>query len=127
MIVDESLKTWQFLRLKHALQSLAAPADIQVGLFPDFVHTSDELMLDFDNFCGVVLGNHGTELAAEKIAILRALNLHLDSYPESAEGNEALKNHPFWVQTRVLALRALDVFGWGCETPPKRDHEFVRI
>ena len=118
MILDESLKTWQFQRLKHALQALAAPADVQVRLFPAFVHTSDELMLDFDNFCGVVLGNYGTELAAEKTAILRAINLHLDSYPESAEGNEALKNHLFWVQTRVLALRALDVFGWRRATPP---------
>jgi hypothetical protein len=123
---DELLRTWQFERLKHALQALASPAEIQAGLFPDFVHTSDELMLDFDNFCSVVVTYAG-ELKTSQIAAVEVLNRHLDTYPESAEGVEALKSHAFWAKARELALQALDSFGWQYETPPRRDHEFVLV
>ena len=105
MATDESLKTLQFERLKRALQALASPAEAQIKLFPDFVHKSDELMLDFDSFRAVIVANYRNELKAAEAAGLEAMDHHLDAYPESAEGDAALKSHTFWAQARRLAAR----------------------
>ena len=40
---------WVQMWLKHSLQALAMPAEIQLGLFPDWVCKADELALDFNN------------------------------------------------------------------------------
>jgi hypothetical protein len=48
--MQEVNRLWLFERLKHSLQLLACPPEIQLGKFPDFVHAPDELALDFDDF-----------------------------------------------------------------------------
>jgi hypothetical protein len=47
---DDEIAQSCMLRLQHAVQVLALPADIQLSLFPDFASKVDELALDFDNW-----------------------------------------------------------------------------
>jgi hypothetical protein len=46
-----------FERMKESLQLLACPAEIQLTKFPDFVHSPDELALDFNSFRMAIVGN----------------------------------------------------------------------
>ncbi len=47
-MADDAMFDRMMLRLKHSLQALAMPAEVQLTLFPDFVCKADELALDFD-------------------------------------------------------------------------------
>lgn len=108
-----------------SVQALAAPADVQATLYPDFVVKPDELALDFD---------HGYECARSSVAAgwsepqraaLAALDAKLDAM--SRGGAEftadlwlepALASDPNWEEVRELARAVLGRFSWSVESPP---------
>ncbi len=61
-------------RLQHSLQALAVPADVQLGLFPDFVCKVDELALDFDNWRLCVVDNSRVCLTDQQKTLLATLD-----------------------------------------------------
>lgn len=117
------------LRFQHALQALALPADIQLGLFPDFVVKADELALNFDHWWRCVQDGFGERLNNQQRTLLEAIN---DQFTQmSGRGNGALwtetaiHENPLWEQIRALAKEALQSFGWPNEIPPSYTHEYI--
>ena len=124
-MTTDSEKAWVFERLKCSLQGLAAPFTAQLAMFPKFVNISDELALDYDHFQEVVIGNYRAELDEQKLTALAAINRHLDTADPSVWCDLELLRGPFWAQMRLLALNALQAFGWPLENPPKSPDAFI--
>jgi hypothetical protein len=116
-------------RLKHALQALAAPADAQLSLFPDFAHKVDELALDFNHWCDVVVSNAGSALTDHQRLLLEQLDDQLETMSGSSNADLctelALRKRPEWEQVRILARAVLVSFGWSGNRPPSYTHEFA--
>lgn len=119
-------RTWIFERLKHALQLLACSSEIQLGKFPSFVHTPDELALDYDHFRSACIDNFRSELTDEQISRLAAIDQLFLKIPKDSFSPEAVTKSPAWQQVRLLAAEALKAFDWPIEDPPSHNHEFVR-
>ena len=66
-----------FERLKYSIQLLACPAEIQLNMLPRFVCKADELALDFDLWCEVVLHNFQSDLSADQISSLENVGRNL--------------------------------------------------
>ena len=119
-----------FARLKHSLQALALPAEVQLSLLPDFVCTADELALDFDHWSTCVLSNPEYQMTDWQRTLLLRLNHTLEQM--SGEGNQslwteqALRNRPEWQRVREQAEAALATFQWGVERLPSYKHEYIQ-
>ncbi len=62
-----------FERLRHSIQLLACPAEVQLNLLPSFVRKADELALDFDQWRSVAVSNFRSELTASQLSGLDAI------------------------------------------------------
>lgn len=117
------------VRLKHALQALALPAHIQLGLLPDFVCKADELALDFDHWCSTVLQSEQGSLTEVQWSQLVAVDTALTEMNSGDQPfvwtDDAVIRRPEWQHVRVLAQAALDAFIWSLETPPTYRYEYV--
>lgn len=116
-------------RLKHSIQLLACPADVQLRMLPDFVCKADELALDFDHWKDVVLAQFSSELTPAQKASLAALDSSLSQVTKAGPPlwtEDSVRQSDQWANTRVLAASALKVFGWPSEIPPSYAGEFVR-
>ena len=116
-------------RLKHSIQLLACPADVQLRTLPDFVCKADELALDFDHWKDVVLDNFSSELTPAQEASLAAINSSLSEMTEAGPPlwtEDSVRQSDQWANTRVLAATALEAFGWPLEIPPSYADEFAR-
>lgn len=113
---------WTIVELRHSLQALAMPADVQLALYPDFVCKGDELAIDFDNFYRAVRGNYPDEFSADQWATLEAIDRVLEemSGAENAERwtDNAVRTSSDWSTVRELARIALDALGWEVTAPP---------
>jgi hypothetical protein len=120
---------WLMTRLKHALQALAAPAEVQLGLFPDFVCKADELALDFGHWHECVVGNGADSLTQQQLSWLNALDERLGAmsgmHHSASWTDEALRTGPEWVEIRALAAESLLSLGWDLVAPRSYDYEFV--
>ena len=123
--MQEVNRLWLFERLKHSLQLLACPPEIQLRKFPDFVHAPDELALDFDNFRMAFVSNFRAELTGEQLSCLDSIDQVLSQMPKDCFSPNAVTNSPEWRQIRQLAAEALKAFGWPLDNAPRRNHEFV--
>ena len=118
------------VRLRHCLQALAMPADVQLSLLPDFVCKAGELALDFDHWSACVLSNPECQMSDGQRARLLALNDALEQM--SGEGkqslwtDQALGSRAEWERVRERAKAALASFQWGVECPPSYKDEYVR-
>ena len=63
-----------FERLKHSIQLLACPPEVQLNLLPSFVCKVDELALDFDHWQRVALSNFRSELTADQLSCLDVIS-----------------------------------------------------
>lgn len=113
------------IRLKDSLQALAAPADVQIGLFPEFVVVADELALDLQNWSGVAVQG---SIADERKSALRRLDQELSELGKHKGlwSLDALKHSQEWERVRIHAQTTLEAFGWEAAIPPSYRHEFVR-
>jgi hypothetical protein len=109
-------------RFKWSLQALAAPADIQLDLYPDSDWKVDDMAIEFEEWYEAIKKRQ-TFFTAAQAAILRKLNRSLDeiSGPENAYYwmEETLRADPVWEKIRLLAKDALRALGWPVEVPPK--------
>jgi len=117
-----------FERLKHSVQLLASPPDVQLKMLPCSVNRADELALDFDLWREIVLNNFRSQLSAKQMSAIekidRSLSLLTRMRPECWT-EEAVRQSEEWKRIRALAGDALKSFGWPQETPPSHADEFV--
>jgi hypothetical protein len=117
-----------FERLRHSIQLLACPAEIQLSLLPSFVCKADELALDFDHWRLVAVSNFRSELTASQLACLDAIEGRLSELTHMGSehwSDDALRESTEWRGLRALATAALASFGWPLETPPSHADEYV--
>ena len=105
------------------------PADVQLGLFPDFVRKEDELALNFCHWCSCVLSDETGGLSEGQKFLLRKLDGILgemsNGQSQDLWAEDALRNSPEWRRVRDVAAGALAAFGWEVEQPPSYRHEYV--
>jgi hypothetical protein len=117
-----------FERLKHSIQLLACPAEVQLNLLPRFVCKADELALDFDQWRLVAVSSFRSELTTSQLLCLDAIDTSLSEL--TALGSEhwtddAVRKSTEWQGIRALAAAALASFGWPVEEPPSHADEYV--
>ncbi len=119
-----------FERLKHSVQLLASPAEVQLRSLPDFVCKGDELALDFDQWHTTVLSNYRSMLTANQLSSLAALNEKLDWLSNKEReywSDRAVCHSDEWEEIRGLARKVLESFQWPEEIPPSHANEFRRV
>jgi hypothetical protein len=117
-----------FGRLKHSIQLLACPPEVQLNLLPSFVCRADELALDFDNWQLVALGNFRSELTTDQLSHLDAISRSLSELTRGGSQHwtdDAVRKSPEWHEIRALASNALASFGWPIEIPPSHAEEYI--
>lgn len=117
---------YSMLRFRRSLQALAAPADIQLQLIPDYLWGVDELAIEFDQWYQVIKRRR-TMFSKRQRSILEDLNKKLDeiSGPENLRYwmEDTVRNDIAWEDIRLLAKNALDAMGWPLENPLKKRSE----
>lgn len=110
------------LRFRWSLQALAASAEIQLNLFPDFDLKVDELAIEFDQWYQVIKRRR-TMFTKKQKTLLEDLNQKLDeiSGPDNEHYwlEDTLKTDVAWESIRSLARLALSALGWPVEDPMK--------
>ena len=128
-MADQLDFSWLLTRLRHSLQALAMPADVQLSLFPDFVCKADELALDFDHWRLCVVTNDDFKLTDQQQALLATLDEQVAAMSEAEHSplwtEEALRTRPEWANVRRLATETLVAFAWDVDTPPSYGHEYI--
>lgn len=107
-------------RFRWSLQALAAPAEVQLQLFPGLDWKVDELAIEFDQWYQVMKRRRSLfPVKARKL--LEDLNSKLDemSGPENSRFwlEDTLKTDVAWEMIRDLARHALNAIGWPIENP----------
>ena len=122
-------RAWIFERLKHSIQLLALPPEVQPALLPDFVCKADELALDFDHWHDVAISNFRSEMTSGQLSSLQALDQSLSALTGLGSQywtDEQVRTSEKWRSIRGLAAAALCSFDWPRETPPSHADEYVR-
>lgn len=104
------------LQFMWALQALAQPAEVQFGLFPNFVCVGDELAIDYGNWSDWYQAHQA--LTVEQAKCLRELALVLAEIRGDAWSDTGLKALAIWNEVRAKAAQTLGAFGWKVEIPP---------
>ncbi len=99
---------------------LAAPAEVQIGLFPAGVCVGDELVSQFDRHSREFIEQH--ELSPRQLAAIGELDrlITRHSGPHNVEfwcSPEPLRVDPRWEEIRGLARAVLRSMEWEYSTP----------
>ena len=86
----EELKNSIIHRLKHSIQLLASTAETQLGLLPDFVCKGDELVLEYDHWQGVAIGNYAREFNEGQLVALDQIDRKLSFLTDAGAPNFGL-------------------------------------
>src|SRR5215831_7784735 len=117
-----------FERLKHSIQLLACPPEVQLRMFPHFVCKADELALDFDQWREIVLNTFRSELSIDQMSCMESIDGALSALthmgPEHWTESAVRESHE-WRRVRTLAVAALESFGWAREIPPSHTDEYL--
>ena len=117
-------------RLITSLQALAAPADIQLTRFPDFVVKADELASDFDDALMLMRDCPQLELTGEQTDALDAVESALDAMSgplcRHLWSDSALCESAHWARVRELAAAALAALGASVTIPAASHAVYVR-
>lgn len=104
------------LQFMWALQALAQPAEVQFGLFSDFVCVGDELAIDYGNWSRWYQAHHS--LTVEQAKLLQELALLMAEIRGDAWSDAGLRTLAIWNEVRAKAAQTLVAFGWKVEIPP---------
>lgn len=121
-------------RFKRTIQALAQNAQVQIGLYPEFLTPAEELVEDFEiSYWDMTDSNFVDQLAPEQLESVRKLDLLTELIPPvNPDGtdpwlNEALATSPDWEQVRQEAARFLNLMGWPNVSPPPTPGRLVLI
>jgi hypothetical protein len=102
-------------RLITALQALAAPAEIQLSRFPNFVGNADGLALDYDDAFRLIVDCPQIVLTSEQRVALEEVDGYLDGMSGAANASlwteQAIRSSAEWAIVRQLACVALVAIG----------------
>lgn len=122
--------------LQQTLQSLAAPASIQLTMFPDLVSNGERVMADFKLWRDRALRKREA-MSPQQEEILRGLDecLHrmLDEGAAGLWTVDAVRSSVEWGQLRAAARRALVAFSWSVDMPiavlrqPREQHPSIDL
>lgn len=114
------VSTTTLFGLQQTLQSLAAPASIQLAMFPDLVGNPERVMGDFRAWRERALLRRDS-MSPQQEDVLRGLDecLHRMLEQGSAElwTEQAVRQSVEWGQLRAAARRALVAFSWSVDMP----------
>lgn len=111
-------------RFMWALQALAQPAGVQLGLFPNFVEVADELALEHEEAQANWRDEGGESgLSSQQAEAIKAVDSLLEQMSGSDKAEilwtvEALESRQEWREVRRRASEALAHMGWPNEAPP---------
>jgi hypothetical protein len=105
-------KAWVFDRLKHSLELLAAPPEIQLRVVPPFGYRADELYLSFEHWRMQVLGNFQSDLEADQVSGLDSLQQIFVQMSQDFWTDGAIASSAEWRHVRHLSSQTLEAFGW---------------
>ena len=122
-MVKEELSKLEIL--KTATQALALPFKEQISLFPEFVHITDELLLNFDDvFLFINEFLEKNLLTQGQIKFFREIDnfsIFLTKQCYKITPKEVLRTDIQWEKMRDLAKKALIAMNWSLE-PPRLSH-----
>jgi hypothetical protein len=101
-----------FDRLKHSLELLAAPPEIQLRVVPAFGYRADELYLSFDHWRNKLLVNFESELATDQLTCLDSLQELFGRMGNDCWTDFGVHDSAEWKNVRQLSHLALKAFGW---------------
>ena len=106
-------KTWVLDRLKHSLELLAAPPNIQLRVVPAFGYRADELYLSFDHWRAKLLSGFQSELAAEQLSCLDSLQQIFVEMSHECWTDSGVAASTEWERVRNASSKTLQAFGWS--------------
>lgn len=104
----------QYNLLVDSVLLVAATADEQVSLFPEFVVVTDEIATTFGDASLLVPQLKRARLVSTEAAeALRELDDHFERMPDDDRLADpaSLRDHPFWEEARRLATEAIAKLG----------------
>lgn len=114
-------------KIKWAVQALAQPAEIQIGLFPDFVNVADELALTWEEALGEITEN-------DNFSDDILMNIHsLDESILAISGDsnsefwtdDALRESNKWEEVRSIAATIIKKMSWPTSSPGEAEGVYV--
>jgi len=104
--------------LQQTLQALAAPASIQLTMFPDLLANAERVMADFQEWRTRALQRQGM-LTPQQQEALSGLDQCLQGmlHERALWSGEAVRVAPEWGVLRANARRALVAFSWSVDMP----------
>jgi hypothetical protein len=120
--MEQPRREWVESELRQALRALAAPVDVQLGLFAPFVCVTCELIESYQHFSGVA---HALEppLSDQLAGALRPVEIAMSQLSASdvtCHQSEPLRASPRWADVRRAAGEALTALKWP-HVPPVAD------
>jgi hypothetical protein len=112
MEVLKANRAWLLGRLKHSLQLLAAPSDIQLQEVPPFGRKADELYLCFDHWRSKVMGSFPSDIATDQRSHLDSMEQIFMSMGRDCWTDDGVNNSAEWMHVRLLSSKTLQTFGW---------------
>lgn len=114
--------------LRNTLMALAAPAEVQDWLYPDFTAKGDELVLEYSQALGEsdIVGT----LTSSQLDALKNLEQFLTThsgkdYVEMYCETNSLYTDPRWEKIREYARRLIAKMGWQYEHPARNGALYV--
>jgi hypothetical protein len=109
-------------RIQQMLQTLSAPAQVQLRLFPELAQHTVTSAAQFSEALAAATGTTGRQvLQPVQVDLLRRVEAVLQSLAapeaEPLRTAAAVGDAPEWHQLRGLARQALVTFGWSVDVP----------
>jgi hypothetical protein len=119
-----------FRHLRRSLRRLATAGAEQAVLFSDLVSSAQDLASDYDQAAAAVRADYESELSAAQAEALTAIDKKLvtmsrdgDEFDADLWTDTAVRTGEDWAELRILAVAALDAFGWPNDSPPAASDE----
>ena len=111
-------RDWLLGRLKHSLEILAAPADIQLRTVPSFGHRAGQLYMSFNHWRSRVVGYCPCEIGVGQRALLDSMERTFTDMSQECWTDNGVSSSPEWEHVRLLSSKTLQSFGWLLQDSP---------
>ena len=110
MEVVTANRAWLLGRLKHSLEILAAPAEIQLREASASGHKADELFLRFEHWRSKVMGSFSSEIAIDQRFLLESMERTFTGMGRECWTDDGVSNSAEWEHVRLLSRKTLGTF-----------------